>query len=207
MPFDIGPGELVLVLIVALIVFGPGKLPEMGRQIGNAVREFKRMSSAATEEMTRALELDPAVAQSRHPASASSSSPASAATDVATATSLEPAPYQPTAEPLRGAVPGMVFCPKCGAGTAETNNFCSICGTSLKPAAPSGTPEVPLETQPDKALEQHSQQPIEKLQEIGSEKPSTAQLDQLLEQSQTQPGTLPDPDKHAEKQPAGTEPH
>ena len=199
MPFDIGPGELVLVLIVALIVFGPGKLPEMGRQIGNAVRQFKRMSSAATEEMTRALELDAAVAQSRHPASASTAAPANAATNVATDTSLEPAPYQPTTEPLRGAVPGMVFCPRCGAGTAETNNFCSICGTSLKPAAPSGSPEGQLQIREDNALEPHPQQPIDKLHDVESNEPAAAQSSALLERSETQVGTLPDSQKYQAK--------
>jgi sec-independent protein translocase protein TatA len=41
MPGSIGPLELVIVLAIALIVLGPKKLPEVGRSIGNGMREFK----------------------------------------------------------------------------------------------------------------------------------------------------------------------
>ena len=40
MPFNVGPGELVVVLIIALIVLGPKRLPEVGRSIGHGMREF-----------------------------------------------------------------------------------------------------------------------------------------------------------------------
>jgi sec-independent protein translocase protein TatA len=38
---NVGPMELVIVLAIALIVLGPKKLPEVGRSIGNGMREFK----------------------------------------------------------------------------------------------------------------------------------------------------------------------
>jgi sec-independent protein translocase protein TatA len=41
MPGSIGPLELVVVLVIALIVLGPKKLPEVGRSIGHGMREFK----------------------------------------------------------------------------------------------------------------------------------------------------------------------
>lgn len=44
MPFNIGFPELIMVLAVALIVFGPRKLPEIGRSIGRAMGEFRRAS-------------------------------------------------------------------------------------------------------------------------------------------------------------------
>jgi sec-independent protein translocase protein TatA len=41
MPFGIGTVEIVLILIAALIVFGPKRLPELGRSMGRGIREFK----------------------------------------------------------------------------------------------------------------------------------------------------------------------
>jgi len=41
---SIGPTELILIFVVALLVFGPKKLPEIGKSIGKAVREFRRTS-------------------------------------------------------------------------------------------------------------------------------------------------------------------
>ncbi len=41
MPFNVGPLELVIVLVIALIILGPKRLPEVGKSIGNGMREFK----------------------------------------------------------------------------------------------------------------------------------------------------------------------
>lgn len=38
---DIGFPELVVVLLIALLIFGPGRVPEMGRSLGRALREFR----------------------------------------------------------------------------------------------------------------------------------------------------------------------
>jgi len=50
----IGLWEILLVLAVALIIFGPTKLPEMGRSIGNGLREFKK----ATKELKDTISFD-----------------------------------------------------------------------------------------------------------------------------------------------------
>ena len=42
--FDIGLQELVVIGVIALLVFGPSKLPELGRMVGRAMREFRRAS-------------------------------------------------------------------------------------------------------------------------------------------------------------------
>ena len=44
--FGIGAGEFVLILIVGLIVFGPSKLPELGRSLGKLLREFRKAQAA-----------------------------------------------------------------------------------------------------------------------------------------------------------------
>lgn len=41
---SLGPMEILLIFIIALLVFGPRKLPEIGRSVGKAIREFKRTS-------------------------------------------------------------------------------------------------------------------------------------------------------------------
>lgn len=48
----IGTGELVVILVVALVVFGPRKLPELGRSLGQAMREFKRVGHEIMREFT-----------------------------------------------------------------------------------------------------------------------------------------------------------
>ena len=48
MPFNVGPGELIVVLVIALIVLGPKRLPEVGRSIGHGMREFKDSLSDET---------------------------------------------------------------------------------------------------------------------------------------------------------------
>ncbi len=47
--FGIGVPELVLILVIGLVVFGPGKLPEIGRAVGKSIQEFKKATSAAAE--------------------------------------------------------------------------------------------------------------------------------------------------------------
>lgn len=50
----IGMMEIILILSVALIIFGPAKLPELGRSIGNGLREFKK----ATNELKESISLE-----------------------------------------------------------------------------------------------------------------------------------------------------
>lgn len=52
--FGIGFPELVLILVIGLIVFGPGKLPEIGRAVGKGLQEFKKATSNLTAEVNNA---------------------------------------------------------------------------------------------------------------------------------------------------------
>ena len=49
--FGIGAGEFIVILIVGLIVFGPGKLPEVGRGLGKALREFRKAQAALSQTL------------------------------------------------------------------------------------------------------------------------------------------------------------
>lgn len=49
MPFNIQGPELILILIIALLVLGPGKLPEVGSALGKSIREFRKAASEVKE--------------------------------------------------------------------------------------------------------------------------------------------------------------
>lgn len=50
MPGSIGIPEIAIVLIIALIIFGPKRLPELGRSLGNGMREFKSSITGESKE-------------------------------------------------------------------------------------------------------------------------------------------------------------
>ena len=59
--FDIGFQEMVLIMVLALLVFGPSKLPELGKMIGRAMREFRKASDefrSTVETNLRINEID-----------------------------------------------------------------------------------------------------------------------------------------------------
>lgn len=75
---NIGPGELILILIIALVVLGPGKLPDVASSLGRSVREFRRAatdvsdagkldSTAATSAPAEPAAVAPAPATSQSP--------------------------------------------------------------------------------------------------------------------------------------------
>jgi sec-independent protein translocase protein TatA len=51
--FGLGMPELILILIIALVIFGPSKLPEMGASIGKAIREFRNATKEPDTETER----------------------------------------------------------------------------------------------------------------------------------------------------------
>lgn len=55
--FGLGVPELLVILVIALLVFGPGKLPEIGGALGKGIRDFKK-SFEATEEETKKLDAE-----------------------------------------------------------------------------------------------------------------------------------------------------
>ena len=82
--FGIGVPELILILVVGLIVFGPGKLPEMGRSLGKGIREFRKASNALTAAIN-APEPPPA-----QPAAAPAAQPAAQSAQAVQATTGHP---------------------------------------------------------------------------------------------------------------------
>lgn len=56
--FGIGVPELVLILVLALIIFGPGKLPEVGKAIGRSLSEFKKATNETKQMLEDPLEIN-----------------------------------------------------------------------------------------------------------------------------------------------------
>ena len=59
MPSSLGPAEIMVILVIALIVLGPKRLPEAGRQVGKALAEVRRWSSDVKSEIRNAVEPEP----------------------------------------------------------------------------------------------------------------------------------------------------
>jgi sec-independent protein translocase protein TatA len=55
---NIGPLEIVIILIIALIVFGPKRLPELGRSMGRGMREFKNSLTSDKDDDDDVRELE-----------------------------------------------------------------------------------------------------------------------------------------------------
>jgi sec-independent protein translocase protein TatA len=56
MPTSLGPAEILVILVVALIVLGPKKLPEAGRQVGKAIAEVRKWSQGFQDEIKSVME-------------------------------------------------------------------------------------------------------------------------------------------------------
>jgi sec-independent protein translocase protein TatA len=56
---DLGGPEVLLILLVALLLFGSQRLPDLARSLGKSIREFKKATSGLEEELKRAMEAPP----------------------------------------------------------------------------------------------------------------------------------------------------
>jgi len=65
--FNIGPTELIVILVIALIVFGPKRLPEIGKTVGKSMREFRKASQDLKDEFNMNVDEDlPATSPAPH---------------------------------------------------------------------------------------------------------------------------------------------
>ena len=126
MVFGMGPLELMIILGIALLIFGPKNLPKLGKSLGQTVKNVREGMEGDDEEPKK-MEAAEAVAE---PA------PAAAPVEVAPAPAPATAPVEaapaPAAAPAAEVVEEAVqFCGKCGAKNPADAAFCSSCGEKL----------------------------------------------------------------------------
>ena len=110
--FNVGTGELVLILLLALIVLGPDKLPEVARQVGRWRGEFQRISGGFQREFQQAMDsamaTPPAGADEDDGGTGSFSLPAISGQEAEPPGPdrvAEPAPTEPPAGPVEAGPP------------------------------------------------------------------------------------------------------
>jgi len=112
------PGHLIVILVIVLLIFGPGKLPELGKAMGDGLRELKKATGGEEHKDTATT----------------------TASTTATAVAPPPAPVVPapmsssTVTPI-GAAPTMATraCPSCRGAVPVGDKFCGNCGATIEP--------------------------------------------------------------------------
>ena len=99
MPFNIGPGELILILIIALVVLGPGKLPDVANSLGKSVREFRKAATDITD--AGKMDVPPPSAQASPPAPPLDTSVTPAAPTASTRSTAPDVEAAPAGSPTR----------------------------------------------------------------------------------------------------------
>jgi len=85
-----GPLELVIILVIALLILGPGKLPDVGAALGKSIREFRKASSDVQEAVSVSVDTSPLPAAPAAPVAPAPAAPAAT-------TPAEPVPVAQTA--------------------------------------------------------------------------------------------------------------
>ena len=100
--FDIQPIHIILILLVALLVFGANCLPEIGRGLGQAISEFRKGTKETTQNIVEETKKSPDT------------------------TGPIPHPNPPASPTVKGN-----FCIQCGTANPPEAHFCSNCGSQL----------------------------------------------------------------------------
>jgi TatA/E family protein of Tat protein translocase len=111
---NIGLPEIIVILVIALIVVGPGRLPDVGAALGKSIREFRKASS----DISDAARIDAPVQQPAAPAP--TAPPAAAAAPVQTAAPA-PTPEPSVPIPTSSTVPAPIAAPPDPADDEPTN--------------------------------------------------------------------------------------
>jgi sec-independent protein translocase protein TatA len=105
------PGHLIVILVIVLLIFGPGKLPELGKAVGDGLRELKKATGDNADKES---------------ATSTTTAAATTTTPAATATAASAGP--------NGVAAATRICPKCSAAVPVGDKFCGVCGTAMESA-------------------------------------------------------------------------
>ena len=96
---NIGAPELIIILVIALLILGPGKLPEVGSSLGKSIREFRKASTDIQESVKVDVNTSPLPATPAPVATAPAAPAAAVAAAVAATAPAEAAPATAPAAP------------------------------------------------------------------------------------------------------------
>lgn len=98
------PGHLIVILVIVLLIFGPGKLPELGKAMGDGLRELKKATGGEDTSKDSAT--------------------------VAAATPITAAPSAASVTPISAT---SRVCPSCRGSVPAGDKFCGNCGANMEP--------------------------------------------------------------------------
>jgi sec-independent protein translocase protein TatA len=114
MPLGIQPIHIVIIVLVALLIFGPKKLPEMGRSMGKMINEFRN----GTREMTDSFQQE-------------ANRPVALSGNTSQKSTVIPEASSPTQTPSLASAPAGNFCIQCSTPNPPEARFCAACGAKL----------------------------------------------------------------------------
>jgi sec-independent protein translocase protein TatA len=140
---DLGPLEVIVILAVVVMIFGVGKIPQVGSALGKSIREFRKASNEGDEETATAVETAPPAELQYNSFCTECGAQAGAGVRFCTScgesllkaaadgtTPILPKTEEPVAERTRNA-----FCTQCGIPATNGFRFCPSCGHSLLKAS------------------------------------------------------------------------
>ena len=129
MPFNIGPGELILILVIALVLLGPARLPDVAQSLGKSLREFRKAASDISDAGKIDASTEPTTAQMAPPTPAPAPAlgvptppvtPDAQTAVPAPSAPVPPAPSEAMTPPSTGAAPEATAEPATGADRDST---------------------------------------------------------------------------------------
>ena len=114
LPFGIQPWHILVIVIVAFLIFGTNKLPDIGRSLGKTFTEFRKGTKEAAEGFKEEMQ-----------------KPVTPATPTTPAAAPDLTPIPPADPPAQPAKPTGNFCIHCGNPNLPEARFCASCGAKL----------------------------------------------------------------------------